>query len=334
MTRRTFFSATGLLAAKPIPSYLKGYESLYQRNPHAAALKWFQEARYGLFIHYTLASLLPRGKQDVTGKPPIDWREMQKKFTAEKFDPDFIADLAREAGMRYVNLTTRHIGDMCLFRTSHDDFTSMNSPARRDLVGEMAEACRKRALGFFLYCPPDVARTDPAHIAKNHAQLRELLTQYGPIAGIWLDGIAYYYKNPELYTRIGETYALIRSLQPQCLVSFKSGATGDEDFIAPEHTTKPARGTRPELWEKLQRKPAEECTTMQTNPKAWINDEQATHMTSEEVRANLKQRLELRRNLLLNTGPRGDGSLHPADEKSLRESGRQARKLIEASTRG
>lgn len=59
---------------------------------------------------------------------------------------------------------------------------------------------------------------------------------------------------------------------------------------------------------------------MQTNPRAWINDEEAPHMTAAEVRANRKQRLELGHNLLLNTGPRGDGSIHPADVRALRES--------------
>ncbi len=67
---------------------------------------------------------------------------------------------------------------------------------------------------------------------------------------------------------------------------------------------------------------------MQTDPKAWVNDEQATRMTSGEICASLKQRREFKRNLLLNTGPRGDGSLHPADERSLRESATQTYKLI------
>ena len=326
LDRRAFLISTGAAAIGAVPSYLQGYESLYRQNPRAAALKWFQDARYGLFIHYALASLLRRGKQDLKGAPPVDWKKVQQDFTAEKFNPDYITSLAQEAGMRYVNLTTRHLGGMGLFRTSQSDFTSLNSPAKRDLVGEMADACRKKGLGFFLYCPPEVARTDAEHIGRNHAQLRELLTQYGPVAGIWLDGINFYYKNPELYTGIGETFALIRSLQPQCLISFKSGATGNEDFLAPEHTKRPAQGTPAGLWEKLRSKPVEECTTMQTNPRAWINDEDATHMTAAEVLANLKQRLALGHNLLLNTGPRGDGSIHPADIQALRQSGEQVRK--------
>ena len=66
-----------------------------------------------------------------------------------------------------------------------------------------------------------------------HAQLRELLTQYGPVAGIWLDPIMGYYARPDLFP-IEETYALIRSLQPQTLIAFKQGANGFEDFVAPE----------------------------------------------------------------------------------------------------
>ncbi|MHC4539665.1 MAG: hypothetical protein ACYS74_07770, partial [Planctomycetota bacterium] len=146
----------------------------------------------------------------------------------------------------------------------------------------------------------------------NHTVLRELLTQYGPIAGIWFDGIGDYYNNPENYQRLSQTYALVRSLQPQCLISFKEGAIGEEDFITPEHFLLPTpikwdtkqRQERWEIrrqrWEKKSRqrweehfrnKPAEINTVMQEcfnrdglgERGGWINDESARHLTADEV---------------------------------------------------
>src|SRR5438874_331103 len=142
-----------------------------------------------------------------------------------------------------------------MFRTTQSQFTSLNAPAQRDLVAELAEQCQKKGLGLFLYCPPDVARTEPQEAYnRNRAALKELLTQYGPIAGIWLDGIGAYYQEPEKYRRLEDLYELIRTLQPQCLISFKQG-TGLEDFVAPEglmHAKKDPLAQR--AWEKMRGK--------------------------------------------------------------------------------
>src|SRR5207237_1229202 len=83
-----------------------------------------------------------------------EYARLEKHFTAQKFDADFITDLAHAAQMGYVNFTTRHLGDLYMFRTNQSKFTSLNSPARRDLVAELAEQCQKKGLGLFLYCPP------------------------------------------------------------------------------------------------------------------------------------------------------------------------------------
>ena len=308
-------------ASGAIPSYLKGYESLYARDPRTAAAKWFVDAKYGLFLHYTLASLIPGGKPELKKRKSTDWQEMFLQFTAEKFDADAIADLAVAAEMKYVNLTTCHLGGMYLYRTAASDFTSVNSPAKRDLVGEMADACRKRGLGFFTYVPPGMARTEDDVFDANRTQLRELLTQYGPLAGMWFDGIGYYYKEPDRYARLGEVFALVRSLQPQCLISFKNGALGEEDFLAPEHTFKRVRGKQsPDAWEKLKDKPVEICATMQEK-NLWINVEGARHKTAEDVIKSLRAARANGYNLLLNCGLRGDGSVHPDDDAALRAAG-------------
>jgi alpha-L-fucosidase len=352
-TRRQFLQVAGLSAASAagicraaepiatVPSYLKGHEVLYGKDPRAAALEWLVKSKWGLFIHYSLYSLrgvTAKDSLDTKGKSNAEWKKFKQgtpelyarlytSFTAKKFDADFITDLALAAGMGYVNFTTRHLGDMFMFRTAQSNFTSLNSPARRDLVAELAEQCRKKGLGLFLYCPPDVARTEPQDTyERNRAMVKELLTQYGPIAGIWLDGIGSYYEQPEAYRRLDDLYALIRSLQPQCLISFKQG-TGKEDFVAPEglmHAKKDPIAQK--AWEKMRGKPGDICTNMQTSPPSWLYMEGCKHLTADQVLAILADAFSQKANLTINTGPLPDGSIHPEDVTALREAGARIRK--------
>ena len=330
-----------VVEAPAMPGYLKGHESLYARDPRAAAVEWHRNAKWGLFVHYALASL--RGvnaddslKAKIAGKEewkkqkqgtPEEYAKLAATFTAEKFDANAITDLAVAAEMRYVTFTTRHLGDMHLFRTKVSDFTSLNAPAKRDLVAEMAVQCQKKGLGLFLYCPPDVARTEPEETyQKNRTMIRELLTQYGPIAGIWLDGIGTYYEDPKTYSRINDLYALIRSLQPQCLISFKQG-TGTEDFVAPEGLMHGKSGPLAEkAWAMNAGKRGDICTNMQTSPPAWIYTEGCEHLNGAQVLDLLADAFAQKSNLTINTAPLPDGSLHPADVIALRETGESIRK--------
>jgi len=325
----------------PLPSYLQGYETLYRKDPHAAAIEWHRQAKWGLFVHYALASL--RGltaQQSLQAKAgsaaawkklkqgtPGEYAKLKGRFTAAKFDADFITDLALAAEMRYINFTTRHLGELFMFRTTVSEFTSLNSPAKRDLVAELATQCQKKALGLFLYCPPDVARSEPqATFDRNRTMLRELLTQYGPVAGIWLDGIGSYYEDPKAYGRINEQYAFIRSLQPQCLISFKQG-TGSEDFVAPEGLMHVKAGPIAEqAWALNAGKRGDICTNMQTAPPSWMYLDGCEHLDANQLLAVLADAFAQKANLTINTGPLPDGSIHPADVVALRDAGARIRK--------
>jgi len=324
-----------------VPSYLKGYEELYRKDPRAAAIEWHRQAKWGMFVHYALASL--RGltaRQSLKTKEesgaawkklkqgtPEEFAKLKERFTAEKFDADFITDLALAAEMKYINFTTRHLGELFMFRTTVSEFTSLNSPAKRDLAAELATQCQKKGLGLFLYCPPDMARTEPqATFDRNRTMLRELLTQYGPVAGIWLDGIGSYYEAPKAYGRINEQYAFIRSLQPQCLISFKQG-TGTEDFVAPEGLMHVKGGPIAEkAWALNAGKRGDICSSMQTAPPAWIYLDGCEHLGTDQLLATLASAFAQNANLTINTAPLPDGSIHPSDVTAFREAGARIRK--------
>lgn len=305
-------------------------------------------------LHYGLYSLLGRGKWVMFNEtiPVAEYSRLQQRFTASKFDADRITDVALAAGMRYVNITTRHHDGFCLFRTAQTDYQSLRSPARRDLVGELADACRNKDLGMFFYYSygldwhhpyylptaagfksyrPTYDKPEPSYlyrregdfekyIAYAQAQLRELLTQYGPVAGIWMDPVRQVLARPELF-HLPETYALIRKLQPQCLISFKQGASGDEDFIAPEGSVHPLPNAGPagdSAWAKNRDKPAEVCASIGGG---WGYQAKAVgkHLRPDGVIGLLHRVSGQHANLLLNIGPEPDGALPQEDIATLGE---------------
>ncbi|OGV60898.1 MAG: hypothetical protein A2283_00560 [Lentisphaerae bacterium RIFOXYA12_FULL_48_11] len=382
MNRRTFIKVAGAAAVAGdlsvslkaadttnVPSYLKKYSELYLRDPKAAALAWFKDAKFGLFMHYGLYALLGRGEWVMYREaiPVAEYEKLKEKFTAEKFDADFITDMACAANMQYVNITSRHHDSFCLFGSKHSDYTSVNSPAKRDLVGELAEQCRKKGLGLFLYysygldwrhpyfyprkfapmARPDYKTPEPSYkwekdedfhhyIAFVHGQLKELLSNYGPLAGIWFDPIMTYYARPDLFP-IHETYSMMRKLQPQTLVCFKQGATGTEDFAAPERRgqsladrVKKQFGEKnakvaETAWESNKNKYNEICDTLQPHMWGYVKSDDSAHLDADEVLRRLGYASWQKCNLLMNTGPLPDGSIYPADNKTLREVGRRIR---------
>ena len=348
------------------PAYLAEYQSTWDRNPRQANLEWFSQARFGLFLHYGLYSQLGRGEWALFHEkiPLNEYEKLYDTFDPKGFDADFITDLACDAGMRYVNLTSIHHEGFALWDSTVEPWNSMNA-AGRDLVGELAEACDRKGLGFFTYftyminwrhpfsLPQELFRMGrPAYdhdepryrltsleqydvfLDSMHGLLEELLAIPHPLAGMWLDIIAAYYLNPDLVP-VDRTYALIRERRPETLISFKNGATGEEDFGSPEHSGT-SQGDRyreqglfdaadraDRAWELTKHKHNEICSTLQD--RGWGNNEGARHLTADEVWGFLGYAGSINCNLLLNTGPLADGSIHEGDAKTLREVGRRIR---------
>ena len=345
------------------PKYLRGYETLYPQNPRQAALAWFREAKYGLFLHYGLYSLLGRHEWvQLREKIHVaEYAKLAQQFKADQFDADWWVDFALDCGMKYINLTTRHHESFCLWDTAQTDFKSTRTPCGRDLVAELAQACEKRGLGLCLYythgrdwrhphapnndrfggyARPEYDSPEPTYACgQTHdlsryvdfmkAQIEELLTGYGPIAAIWLDGIMvpmspkdasgqvikdYDPRRDGDPFRCQELYDRIHELQPQCLVSYKQGYLHTEDFYAPERHAVPTGG-----------KPGEICETMM--PQSWGHDVRCDgqHKNADQIWEKLQAAWVRNCNLLLNCGPLPDGSIHPEDQAPLREVGRRLR---------
>jgi alpha-L-fucosidase len=343
------------------PGYLKQRAGDWRKDPRAANLAWFKDAGFGLFIHFSPASQVGEGGWFEADKTWGEWQckkallkpedyskylldkfepqlmdpkaqKLTDEFTGQQFDADQIADLAVAAGMKYITFTSQHVlGRMFMFDTKTSPLCSTKLSPKRDFVAELAKACEKRHLGLFLYVMPPYS--EPVVQDRIRTMLTELLTQYGSIAGIWFDGImeAYLRRSAFHVADVSNTYALVRKLQPHCLISFKMGYTGEEDFLAPEwqQVTHDKDGL-PDfdsplktLWrDTLRHKPVEKCSTLLEGDQ-WFYFDRARRKTADQVMEQYRLVRNLKCNFLLDVAPRGDGSIHPEDDKVLREVGRR-----------
>jgi alpha-L-fucosidase len=111
-------SFSSLIALPQVPEYLKNYRESWEKNPREANLQWFKDARFGMFIHYGLYSQLGRGEWvQLRDTIPLDeYARLKDSFTASGFDADFIVQLAKKAGMKYITITSKHHDGFCLFK--------------------------------------------------------------------------------------------------------------------------------------------------------------------------------------------------------------------------
>lgn len=213
---------SGAIAQQEVPNYLQSYKQLYRKDPHAAALKWFDDARFGLFIHWGPSTFYKKGEWNMFySKIPIaEYKEQAMKFTGEKFNADSIVALAKTAQMKYITYVVQHHDGFAMYDSKANPFNSMNANAHRDYLKELVVACKRSGLGLFIYYSLGINWTHPFYLSKKYynearpayqteqpeirfkdksdfvyywntvkAQIFELSTQYGDIAGFWFDPI-------------------------------------------------------------------------------------------------------------------------------------------------
>lgn len=294
---------------------------------------WFDRARFGLMLTWGLYSILsdPDRREWVlySKKPDLaEYNRLAMQFTANRFDARQWARLARNAGMGYAVLITRHHDGFCLFDTKTTDFNSVRTGAGRDLVAEYVSAFRSEGLHVGLYHSimswqfPAIFTgpgTDPAGweamVAQTHQQVLELMTFYGKIDMLWYDGCFVPGVQDSLlqarWWRTRELNAMVRSLQPGILINDRSGPA--EDFDTPEQRIHPAPEGR--RWES--------CMTLNDSWSYNIHDRK--FKSSAVIKQNLIRCARYGGNLLLGVGPRADGTIQDEIVKGLEEVGQWLR---------
>ena len=289
---------------------------------HEAVERWKDE-RFGMFIHWGPISQL--GKQlshsrnspshHPGGKPykvaaiePEVYDIQYKTFNPVKYDPDYIVKLAKSAGMKYLVFTAKHHAGFSMFDSKVTDYDIMNTPYGKDILKELETACRKNDFNFgFYYSPRDWHHPDcdsehnhPKYIEFYKAQMEELLNNYGKIHEIWFDGLG-----PGNWGNTSE-YIMkrIRTLQPDALVNDRGGVGAD--FYTPEHTV--SYFNNKEIWEACH------TTTGQ-----WGYNPDVGAKSLKQLMEILLYTWGADGNMLLNIGPRGDGSLNPVEVERLEQ---------------
>lgn len=303
-----------------------------------AARKVFTDDRFGMFIHWGLFSLLGDGEWVLEKKniPFENYKLLEKSFYPIDFDADKWVKVAKAGGMKYITLVTRHHDGFSLWDTKYSDFNIMHSPYKKDIVKEMADACRKNGVKLYLYYSLlDWGREDYSFTTGRYGkgtgrktqkdwneyiqfmknQLTELLTNYGEIGGIWFDGYwdqmdkesAHRKENEtKVDWHISEIYSLIHRLQPQCLIgnNHHMKPLPGEDFQMFERDI-PGQNSFGLSFQKPSDLPLETCATMNNNWGYSIKDD--SYKSFPKLISLLVKSAGAGANLLLNIGPLPNG---------------------------
>jgi len=286
-----------------------------------ARMQWWREARFGMFIHWGPISLKgteigwsrnpgPNGRRG--GKfPAAVYDALYKDFNPTLFNAKEWVAIAKAAGMKYLVFTTKHHDGFCEFDSKLTDYkiTSPQSPFKRDVVKELADACHEAGirLGFYYSQPdshhPDYRTADHArYIEYLHGQVRELLSNYGQVDVIWFDGLGGSAKDWDAEA----LQALIRKLQPGILINNRCGLPAD--FDTPEQTIGRYQVHRP--WES--------CITI---CRQWAWKPADTMKSLQQCLHTLILCAGGDGNLLFNVGPMPTGEIEPRQVERLKEMG-------------
>ncbi len=327
-------------------------------NKPDSRIAWWQEARFGMFIHWGLYAIPAgswKGKRSKgvsewlmrhMGIPPAEYAPLLKQWDPKKFDASAWAKLAKEAGMRYLVITTKHHDGFCLWDSKHTDWDVGAAPNTREVLKELSTACRAEGLRIGWYhsildwTHPDYLprlKSDPRpsedadyerYVRYLRSQVRELLTQFGKIDVMWFDG---QWEGTWTHAHGKALYQLCRELQPQIIVNNRvdkgrggnAGMTkkGDfaGDFGTPEQEI-PATGLPGVDWES--------CMTMNRSWGYKAHDHNWKSAT--RLIQTLCETASKGGNLLLNVGPNALGEIPEPSVRRLKAMGRWLRTHGEA----
>ena len=305
----------------------------------ARRLRWWSEARFGMFIHWGLYAqdgCFWKGQDGKTEHmmrhlqiPIVEYEKIATEFNPVKFNATEWVRIAKSAGMRYMIITSKHHDGFAMFNSKSDSFNIVaRTPFKRDPIKELADACREQGLNFGVYYSlgrdwhdPDVPTKDgyrsntwdfPDESKKDFTkyferkvkpQVTELLTQYGPIAVMWFD-------TPEKISKAQsqELLKLIHKLQPDCIVNARVGnRLGD---YAVQEQKIPEQGD-PKPWE----------TCMTLNGHWGYNKTDQNWKSTEKLVRSLIDVASKGGNFLLNVGPTGEGLIPASSEERLQAVG-------------
>lgn len=328
-----FFLATLPMAA-PAQTYKPSESNLKARQ-------WFQDSKFGLFIHWGVYSVLGDGEWVMNNKKitVADYEKIASQFNPIGFDAAEWVSLAKAAGMKYISITSKHHDGFAMWGTKQNKWNIVDAtPYQKDPLKNLADECRKQGVKLFFYHSeldwhhPDYfprGRTGHNTGRKENGdfnryldfmdnQLRELLTSYGDVAGIWFDG---WWDKPTADWRLRKTYDLIHSLQPAALVgnNHHRKPFDGEDFQMFEKDLPGQNTAGFNAESEIGKLPLESCDTIN---KSWgYNSKDKQFKSTRDLIHFLARAAGHNTNFLLNVGPMPDGRIQPEFVERLRAMG-------------
>lgn len=298
-------------------------------------MEWWRDARFGMFIHWGLYAI-PAGEWNgttnhaewirTTAQIPLEeYDKFLDEFNPVKFDADAWVKMAKDAGMKYIVITSKHHDGFVLFDSKTSDFDVMATPFKRDILKELSEACKKEGIKLCFYHsimdwhhPDYLPRREwektrtvdgaefPRYVDYMKTQLKELITNYGELGVLWFDGE---WEDTWTHADGVELYDYVRSLQPNIIINNRvdkgrqgmQGLTKEGDFAGDFGTPEqeiPATGLPGVDWES--------CMTM--NDHWGYNKHDDNWKSSEDLIRKLVDIASKGGNFLLNIGPKADGA--------------------------
>ncbi|MGV8095842.1 MAG: alpha-L-fucosidase [Mangrovibacterium sp.] len=298
-------------------------------------MDWWRDARFGLFIHWGLYSI-PAGEWNGEKTNYAEWirteaqipleqyDQLVRQFNPVKFNADKWVSMAKNAGMKYIVITSKHHDGFCLFNSKETDFDMMSTPFQRDILSELSDACAKQGITLCFYYSimdwhhPDYLPRRPweknrpaegadmnTYVSYMKNQLTELLTNYGKIGVLWFDG---QWEDTYTHDHGKDLYLFLRNLQPRLIINARvdKGPLGIAwlnkdssfygDFGTPEQEI-PSSGFPGMDWES--------CMTM--NDHWGYNRNDQNWKSTKELIHSLIDIVSKGGNFLLNVGPTAEG---------------------------
>lgn len=310
-------------------------------------LKWWTDARFGMFIHWGLYAQAARHEWVKKREriPDAEYQKYFEMFNPDLFDPAEWAKKAKAAGMKYAVITSKHHEGFCMFESEYTDYNIMNTPYGKDIIKEWVDAFRAEGLGVGFYYSlidwhhpeytidrvhPQSAGSQEEYDKLNEGrdmavyreylknQVREILTNYGKIDILWLD-----YSFPGQFGKGKEDWGsvellkMVRELQPEIIVNDRADLKdyqGGWDFTTPEQF-------KVQEWPEVdgEKIPWETCQTF-SGSWGYYRDEH-TWKDNQQLLVLLIESVSKGGNLLLNVGPTGRGTFDYRADKALNEMG-------------
>ncbi|MEO3407853.1 alpha-L-fucosidase [Mucilaginibacter sp. CAU 1740] len=312
-----------LIACCAFTLSLKAQTAAQPVKPLAQLQQEFVDLRFGMFIHFNIPTYMDQDWADPDASPAI--------FNPKKLNCDQWAKAAKSANMTYGCITTKHHSGFCIWDTKTNDYNVMNSPLKKDVVKEYVDAFRANGLKVFLYYSildthhrlrPNMIT--PKHIDMVKAQITELMTKYGEIQALIIDG----WDAP--WSRISyddvpfeEIYTLVKSLQPNCLVMDLNGAKYPAEGMYYTDIKTYEMGAGQRVSTKDNRMPAIACLPLQANW-FWETSHPTTPVKEPAKLVNdiIKPLNNVDCNFILNVAPNRDGLFDDNALAALKEIGK------------